>query len=190
MASWIFAIASASGQAKLNKYGYPEKHAPQPTSQAITPGDLETRLYIFADDSMMGRETGTRGHLISTAYIADELRRLGLTPAGDNGTYFQNVPMIRRAFNEKSTITVDGVPLNALDVHKWRSQTAVVFQNFTRFWASAADNVRHARRIVRPGDRPPIDDLLDAVTLTPAEQHTPVEDLPPSRQQFAAGELT
>jgi hypothetical protein len=48
---------------------------------------------------------------MSTAYIANELQRLGLEPAGDNGTFFQNVPMIRRAFNEKSTISVDGMTL-------------------------------------------------------------------------------
>src|SRR5215475_3812071 len=90
----------------------PLKHKPQPTSADISAGDLMTRLYIFADDSMMGRETGTRGHLMSTAYIANELRRLGLEPAGDNGTFFQNVPMIRRAFDEKSTITVGDVTLH------------------------------------------------------------------------------
>src|ERR1051326_8870338 len=90
----------------------PLKHTPQPPSAAITPGDLMTRLYIFADDSMEGRETCTRGHLESTEYIANELRRLGLTPAGDNGTFFQNVPMIRRAFNEKSTITVGQTTLH------------------------------------------------------------------------------
>jgi hypothetical protein len=89
----------------------PLKHAPQPTSADISARDLMTRLYIFADDSMMGRETGTRGHLMSTAYIANELTRLGLRPAGDNGSFFQNVPMIRRAFNAKSTITVEGTTL-------------------------------------------------------------------------------
>src|SRR4030095_7101696 len=30
----------------------PLKHAPEPTAAAITPADLMTRLYIFADDSM------------------------------------------------------------------------------------------------------------------------------------------
>ena len=95
-----------------NNNSLPLKHDPKPTSAAISAGDLMTRLYIFADDSMMGRETGTRGHLMSTAYIANELRRLGLKPAGDNGTFFQNVPMIRRAFDETSTITVDGKALH------------------------------------------------------------------------------
>ena len=90
----------------------PLKHTPEPTSAEISARDLMTRLYIFADDSMMGRETGTRGHLMSTAYIANELKRLGLKPAGDNGTFFQNVPMIRRAFSEKSTITVGGATLH------------------------------------------------------------------------------
>ena len=30
----------------------PLKHDPQPTTPEITPADLMTRLYIFADDSM------------------------------------------------------------------------------------------------------------------------------------------
>ena len=89
----------------------PLKHAPRATSAPISAADLMTRLYIFADDSMMGRETGTRGHVMSTAYIAAELERLGLQPAGDEGTYFQNVPMVRRAFDPRSTITVGGTTL-------------------------------------------------------------------------------
>jgi hypothetical protein len=89
----------------------PMKHAPKPTSAAISAADLMTRLYIFADDSMQGRETGTQGHLKSTAYIASELKRLGIQPGGDEGSYFQEVPMIRRAFDPASTITVGGTTL-------------------------------------------------------------------------------
>lgn len=86
----------------------PLKHRPQPTTTGITAADLMTRLYIFADDSMMGRETGTAGHVKSTDYIASELKRLGLEPAGDDGGYIQNVPMIRRALDPASLITVEG----------------------------------------------------------------------------------
>jgi hypothetical protein len=67
-----------------------------------------TRLYVFADDSMMGREAGTEGALKGTAYIERELRHMGLEPAGDNGTYFQNVPFIARRFSPNATLTVDG----------------------------------------------------------------------------------
>src|SRR5215208_234176 len=70
----------------------PLKLAPRPTSAAITPADLMTRLYIFADDSMMGRQVGTEYNLKGTAYIEREVRRLGLQPAGTEG-YFQNIPL-------------------------------------------------------------------------------------------------
>ena len=89
----------------------PLKHAPQPTAAVISAADLMTRLYVFADDSMQGRETGTVGHLKSTAYIASELKRLGLQPGGDEGSYFQEVPMVRRSFDPASTITIGSTTL-------------------------------------------------------------------------------
>jgi hypothetical protein len=92
----------------------PLKHAPRPTAAAISASDLMTRLYIFADDSMQGRETGTRGHIISTDYIARELKRLGLQPAGDSGAYFQHVPLVNRPFDAAhSSIAVGSTSLTA-----------------------------------------------------------------------------
>ena len=91
----------------------PLKYAGPATTPAITAGDLMTRLYVFADDSMMGREAGTEGHMRGTAYIERELRRMGLEPAGDNGTFFQNVPFISRRFSPTATLSVDGSTLTA-----------------------------------------------------------------------------
>ncbi|MGI8510406.1 MAG: M28 family metallopeptidase [Gemmatimonadaceae bacterium] len=65
---------------------------PRPTQAAITPNDLRTRLYQIADDSMQGRDIGSLGDYKATAYIADVFRRAGLRPAGENGTYFQDLP--------------------------------------------------------------------------------------------------
>lgn len=67
--------------------------APGPgrTVGAITAADLKTRLYVYADDSMMGREAGTVGNMKATDYIAAEAKRMGLEPAGDDGTYFQEI---------------------------------------------------------------------------------------------------
>lgn len=70
----------------------PRTWTPRPTESAITANDLRTRLYQFADDSMQGRQIGALGDYKGTAYIADVFRRLGLKPAGENGTYFQNLP--------------------------------------------------------------------------------------------------
>ena len=63
------------------------------TAPAITPADLKTRSYIFADDSMQGRRAGTPGNVRGNAYIAGELARLGLRPGGDDGGYLQRVPL-------------------------------------------------------------------------------------------------
>ena len=65
---------------------------PRPTESAITPNDLRTRLYQIADDSMEGRDIGSRGDYKATAYIADVFHRLGLRPAGEKETYFQDLP--------------------------------------------------------------------------------------------------
>jgi hypothetical protein len=89
----------------------PLKHTPEPTTADITAKDLMTRLYIFADDSMMGREAGTLGNVKGTDYIASEVKKMGLIPAGENGTYFQTIPFKTRATSRQSTLTVGGAPL-------------------------------------------------------------------------------
>ena len=86
----------------------PLKYAARPTTAAITPADLMSRLYQFADDSMMGRAAGTVYHDKGVEYIASELRRLGIQPAGENGTYFQRIPLMVRAVGPGTTISVDG----------------------------------------------------------------------------------
>jgi hypothetical protein len=103
-------MARAQGPA-LNKYGNPATVAPAPTTPAITVRDLQIRLYQFADDSMQGRQVGRAGNMKGTDYIAAELKRLGLVPAGDNGTYFQVLPYHLRSFTDHSRLTVDGSPL-------------------------------------------------------------------------------
>ncbi len=84
----------------------PLKHPPQATHPAITAADLETRLYIYSDDSMEGRRAGTPGDLKATAYIAAEFKRLKLVPAGDSGTYFQNIPLVTFAFDTAAPLVV------------------------------------------------------------------------------------
>jgi hypothetical protein len=74
----------------------PETPGPRAaTAPAISPADLRGRMSIFAHDSMAGRQTGTPGNVKGNAYIAAELARLGLTPAGDSGTYLQRLPLTR-----------------------------------------------------------------------------------------------
>src|SRR5207245_6137282 len=93
----------------------PLKHAPARTQTAITPADLMTRLYLYSDDSMMGRLAGTEYNLKATAYIAAEVKRFGLQPAGDSGGYFQNVPLVKRQLEASAGLSVDGTLLRPWD---------------------------------------------------------------------------
>src|SRR6185369_11589771 len=86
----------------------PARWAPRPTTTAITPNDLRTRLYPFSDDSMMGRRIGEPGNYVGTAYIAREFARLGLKPAGDNGTYFQNLDYGPMRFDSAASRLIAG----------------------------------------------------------------------------------
>lgn len=47
----------------------------------------------LANDSMEGRDTGTEAYERAAKYVAAQFSAAGLKPAGDNGTFFQRVPM-------------------------------------------------------------------------------------------------
>jgi hypothetical protein len=114
VAAGLFVATAATAVAqgpKLNRYGFPEKHTPKPTTAAITQADLMTRLYVFADDSMLGRRYRDIGNMKGTAYIARELQRIGVAPMGVRGTYFQNLDsLVQRKFTA-GTLTVGATTL-------------------------------------------------------------------------------
>ena len=121
-------IASVAGCATaVTPSGSPTGGASSPTSAAITAADLRHRLYIYADDSMMGRKAGTEGNNKGTTYIANELRRLGVQPGGENGTYFQNVPMLHLQASRTKPIIVDG--RNFMPTKDYIGRTSKMFGN-------------------------------------------------------------
>ena len=89
----------------------PLKLAPRPTKSAITAADLMTRLYVFADDSLMGRDAGTEGSFKATELLAREAQRLGLKPAGDSGTFFQTLPLKSKKVDPMSSFIAGGASL-------------------------------------------------------------------------------
>ena len=105
----IGVLVVAASQARAQSAALPLKHTPGRTQTAITPADLMTRLYLYSDDSMMGRLTGTEYNLKATAYIASEAKLMGLQPAGDSGGYFQNVPLVKRQLDPNASFSVEGM---------------------------------------------------------------------------------
>ncbi len=47
----------------------------------------------LADDALGGRLAGSEGERCAAGYIVARFKQLGLEPAGDDGTYFQDVPL-------------------------------------------------------------------------------------------------
>ncbi|HEY0023932.1 MAG TPA: M28 family peptidase [Longimicrobium sp.] len=89
----------------------PLKYQARPTVPEITPGDLMSRLYVLADDSMMGRQAGHRGNVMGTDYIASEFRRMGLEPGGENGTFFQTIPLTVKGIAPGVSLSANGQAL-------------------------------------------------------------------------------
>ena len=124
----------------------PLKHAPEPTAPAVTAADLMSRLYVFADDSMMGREAGTPGHIKGTEYIERELRRLSLEPAGDRGSFFQDftletiAPQVKVSVgNEALTPGTDPTQLAARFLHECRLMVGAEHCGVVRFDREAGE---------------------------------------------------
>ncbi len=80
-------------------------------ADAITAAGLQAQLTTFAHDSMLGREAGTRGNFKGTEFLAAKIERMGLEPGGEDGTYFQTIPLMERALAPNSSLAVAGTEL-------------------------------------------------------------------------------
>jgi hypothetical protein len=85
-------------------------YSARPTVAEISAADLMTRVFLFADDSMNGRRLATEENMKAVEYIASEVKRLGLEPGGESGTFFQTVPVFDRVL-ESGSVAVNGSTL-------------------------------------------------------------------------------
>ena len=65
---------------------------------------LKGHVYFLASDEMAGRDSLSPEGRIAAQYIAGFFHRAGLKPVGDNGTYFQNFPMVSAALDRTATV--------------------------------------------------------------------------------------
>ena len=110
--------------------------APVLAQRAATPETRATRavraeavwgpLRFLSADALEGRGTGTRGGDIAAAYIASQFMALGLEPAGDSGTYYQQVPIVTM------------VPAPALDVTGGAPARGYRFRDDFVMWSERA----------------------------------------------------
>ena len=79
-----------------------------PQNDSIRQQDLRADLFFLAGDSMRGRLTDTEENRAAADFIRSRFERMGLKPAGPNGSYFQNYNLM--------TATLGAADGNSLDV--------------------------------------------------------------------------
>ncbi|MEO8216527.1 MAG: M28 family peptidase [Acidobacteriota bacterium] len=100
---------ASSAPARAEGSAMPADPAPPMTSSVASPmapppaiademaifsaDQIRAHTRFLADDLLEGRGPGTRGDKIAEQYIATQFMAMGLSPAGDGGSYFQKVPL-------------------------------------------------------------------------------------------------
>lgn len=79
----------------------------KPGKGQVAVDDLKTWLTYLSSDELEGRATFSEGLGIAAAYIAEQLRTMGVKPGGDNGSYFQRVKVLGVKSTNRSTLTVE-----------------------------------------------------------------------------------
>src|SRR5688500_15875136 len=61
----------------------------------ITEALIRRHVNVIADDSMLGRNTPSRGLEMTASYVASQFKRLGLKPGGDSNSYIQRYSLTK-----------------------------------------------------------------------------------------------
>jgi len=89
----------------------------------ITGDEIKSHIAVLANDSLQGRKPFTAGETKAINYISSQFKKLGLEP-GNNGSYFQDVPMVEITSSPSSTMEITG------------GKTAITLNSSTDFVAS------------------------------------------------------
>jgi Zn-dependent M28 family amino/carboxypeptidase len=107
----LFVVLALSSLVACNETRVAEVPVPAPAGPAegeIEEGALVKHVQALAADDMEGRAPSTPGGQRAANYIADQLKAVGVQPAGANGTYFQEVPIVESVVNRTFTLSVPG----------------------------------------------------------------------------------
>jgi hypothetical protein len=72
-------------------------------AEGVTADQMRSYLYFVASDEMEGRDTPSRGLDTTAKFIGMNLQRWGFKPAGDDGTFYQKIELVRYRVNPSAT---------------------------------------------------------------------------------------
>lgn len=84
-----------------------DNNSSKEAAKAITADEIKSHIAVLANDSLTGRKPFTAGETKATNYIASEFKKAGLEP-GNNGSYFQDVPMVEITSTPSATMEISG----------------------------------------------------------------------------------
>lgn len=94
----LVGLAGISGAARRDAAQGPSVQTQPPAATMTLPEidkeKIRAHVKFLSSDLLEGRGTGQRGGDIAAEYIATQFALYGLKPAGGNGTYLQDVPMV------------------------------------------------------------------------------------------------
>ena len=73
----------------------------------ISGDKIRADVKYLASDELEGRGVGTSGERLATDYIARQLKAAGVQPAGDNGAFFQRVPLVGCTTRPSATLAIE-----------------------------------------------------------------------------------
>src|SRR4051812_5884275 len=76
----------------------------------VKPENIRAQVKFISDDLFEGRYPGLRGGELAAKYIASQFALYGLKPAGDDGTYLQQINFVgMKAKPERTSFSIAGV---------------------------------------------------------------------------------
>ena len=111
--AFLLPVASSSYPADAQSPALPPAAAAAEAS--ISADRIRAHDRFLADDLLEGRAPGLRGGQLAAKYIATQFALDGLLPAGDNGTYFQQVSFFGMTVRQDATtfsfVPASGAPI-------------------------------------------------------------------------------
>src|SRR5690242_5230655 len=98
-------LAAAAALTSIPRSWSPRERA---AAERITSPAIAAHVRFLASDLLEGRGAGTRGSELAMAYVASEMERIGLRPAGDGGTWLQRFDLVGLTGQPVAPPTVKG----------------------------------------------------------------------------------
>ncbi|HMF72165.1 MAG TPA: M28 family peptidase [Flavitalea sp.] len=97
--SCLLFLQASSQNIQLNKK---TRHA----LEQVDSNTIKRDITYLADDKLKGRLPGEPGYQMAVDYVVDQFKQIGLSPAGENGSYTQKLILRKATVDNKSAIAV------------------------------------------------------------------------------------